>query len=56
MSLTYEALEDCLVMIKDGWTAGTQLPTINALRKEKSTGFMDYMRDIFLVYPLMENV
>ena len=56
MSLTYEALEDCIVMIKDGWTAGTQLPTIKALWKEKSTGFMDDRRDIVLVYPRRENV
>ena len=56
MSLTYEALEDCIVMIKDGWTAGTQLPTIKALWKEKSTGIMDDRRDIVLVYPRRENV
>ena len=56
MSLTYEALEDCIVMIKDGWTAGTQLPNIKALWKEKSAGFMDDRRDMVLVYPRRENI
>ena len=56
MSLTYEALEDCIVMIKDGWTAGTQLPPIKALWKEKSAGFMDARRDMILVYPRRENI
>ena len=56
MSLTYEALEDCIVMIKDGWTAGTQLPNIKVLWKEKSAGFMDDRRDMVLVYPRRENI
>ena len=56
MALTYEALEDCITMLKDGWTAGTQLPTIKALWKEKSAGFMDDRRDMILVYPRRENI
>ena len=56
MSLTYEALEDCIAMIKDGWTAGTQLPNIQALWKEKSAGFIDDRREMVLVYPRRENI
>ena len=56
MALTYEALEDCITMLKDGWTAGTQLPTIKALWKEKSAGFIDDRRDMVLVYPRRENI
>jgi hypothetical protein len=56
MSLTYDALEDCIAMLKDGWTAGTQLPDIKALWKEKSAGFIDDRRDIILVYPRRENI
>ena len=56
MALTYEALEDCITMIKDGWTAGTQLPNIKALWKEKSAGFIDDRRDMVLVYPRRENI
>ena len=56
MSLTYDALEDCISMLKDGWTAGTQLPDIKALWKEKSAGFIDDRRDMILVYPRRENI
>ena len=43
MSLTYDALEDCIAMLKDGWTAGTQLPDIKALWKEKA--FLTFASD-----------
>ena len=56
MSLTYDALEDCISMLKDGWTAGTQLPDIKALWKEKSAGFIADRRDMILVYPRRENI
>lgn len=56
MSLTYDAMEDCIVMLKDGWTAGTQLPDIKALWKEKSAGFIDDRRDMILVYPRKERI
>ena len=56
MSLTYDALEDCISMLKDGWTAGTQLPDIKALWKEKSAGFIYDRRDMILVYPRRENI
>ena len=49
MSLTYDAMEDCITMLKDGWTAGTQFPDVTALWKEKSAGFIDYRRDMILV-------
>jgi len=56
MSLTYDAMEDCITMLKDGWTAGTQLPDIKALWKEKSAGFIDDRRDMILVYPRRERI
>ena len=56
MSLTYDAMEDCITMLKDGWTAGTQLPDIKALWKEKSAGFIDDRRDMSLVYPRRERI
>ena len=56
MSLTYDAMEDCITMLKDGWTAGTQLPDVKALWKEKSAGFIDYRRDMILVYPRRERI
>ena len=56
MSLTYDAMEDCITMLKDGWTAGTQLPDVKALWKEKSAGFIDDRRDMILVYPRRERI
>ena len=56
MSLTYDAMEDCITMLKDGWTAGTQLPDIKALWMEKSAGFIDDRRDMILVYPRRERI
>ena len=43
-------------MLKDGWTAGTQLPDVKALWKEKSAGFIDDRRDMILVYPRRERI
>ena len=56
MSLTYDAMEDCITMLKDGWTAGTQLPDVKALWKEKSAGVIDDRRDMILVYPRRERI
>jgi len=49
-------MEDCITMLKDGWTAGTQLPDVKALWKEKSAGFIDDRRDMILVYPRRERI
>jgi len=56
MSLTYDALEDCIAMIKDDWAVGTQLPNVKALWKEKAAGFIDDRRDMVLIYPRKERI
>tara|TARA_Y100000590_G_C15745555_1_gene1021836 strand:- start:133 stop:549 length:417 start_codon:yes stop_codon:yes gene_type:complete len=55
MSVTYEALEDLIAMLKDNWTYG-QPPEITALWKSKSVGFVDDRRDRILIVPRRENI
>ena len=55
MSLTYDAVEDLKVLLKDNWTYG-QLPVIEVVWKVKSVGFVDDRRDKIVIIPKNEKI
>jgi len=55
MSLTYDAVEDLKVLLKDNWTFA-QPPVVEVVWKVKSVGFVDDRRDKIVIIPKNESI